>query len=399
VKEELLEVRIVVSAAYDNLVAIIIVGVIFIGTVVAMPFSTLGTVDQQQLRNVALNVFDAMLLDVGSPSNWGSILSDGPKGSKYFDPNTVAKFGLAYSDPFSKFVLDTDKVQRLNEYELGYEKIRELLGIQGLYGFSLTLYRPFKVTHSLAITENSIQFSVTVIRMEDGTPIPNADVKVTTFLTAVSTKNITDYIYQPIEPYSNTTDIAGNCKGSLSPALGDFDIKSAVAIMEITVAGMSTTVIARNQSSLTEYVQMSTYGDTVILSIRNESLTWDDPGANRKLLDIAAYDSKTLFDIPLPTKEHINWGGTNATFYFPGIRALNPTALLMVLLVNLRNTGDPGSGGPTPILVAGPFGLAGSEKIFEVGGDYSSENPIAVMRRLVVISDMTYVATISFWRE
>jgi len=26
-------------------------------------------------------------------------------------------------------------------------------------------------------------------------------------------------------------------------------------------------------------------------------------------------------------------------------------------------------------------------------------NPIALMRRLVVISDMTYVATLAFWRE
>ena len=388
-----------VSAAYDHLVAIIVVGVIFIGTVVAMPFSTLQTVDQQQLRNVALNVFDSMLLDVGSPSNWGSILSVDPKGNKYFDAATTAKFGLAYSDPFSKFVLDTDKVQRLNEDELSYEQVRELLGIQGLYGFSLTIYRPFRVTHSLALAQNSVNFSVTVTRTEDGTPIPNANLKITTFVTAASTKNITDFIYQPIAPYYNTTDITGNCRDTLYTNFGGYDVKSAVAIMEITVAGMSTTVVAQNDDSKTQYVKLSTYGDTVVLSIRNENLTWDDPGANRKVLDVAAYDSKTLYDIPLPSKEHINWGSQNVTLSIPGIRALNPTALLMVLLVNLRNTGDPGSGGPTPILVAGPFGLVGSQKVFEFGGDSTSENPIAVMRRLVVISDMTYVVSMNFWRE
>lgn len=388
-----------VSAAYDHLVAIVIVGVLFMGTVVALPFSTLQTIDQQQLRNAAINVFDSMLLDVGSPSNWGSILSDDSKGNRYYDPSVVERFGLAYSDPFSKFVLDTDKVQRLNEDELGYQQVRELLGIQDLYGFNLALFRPFIVTHSLSITENSVHFSLTVTRTEDGTPIPNADVKVTTFVTAISTKNVTDYIHQPIAPYYNKTDITGNCRDILYPELGDFDVKFAVAIMEITVAGMSTTVVAQNDTSLTQYVRLSTYGDDVILSIRNDNLTWDDPGANRKVIEVAAYSDEDLFSIPLPTKEHINWGGQNVTLSFPGIRSLNPTALLMVLLVNLRNTGEPTSGGPTPILVAGPFGLGNSQKILEFGGDDTSESPIATMRRLVVISDMTYVATISFWRE
>ncbi len=387
------------STAYDHLVAIVIVGVLFMGTVVALPFSTLQTIDQQQLRNAAINVFDTMLLDVGSPSNWGSILSVDSKANQYYDPTVVERFGLAYSDPFSKFVLDTDKVQRLNEDELDYEQVRKLLDIQGLYGFSFEIYRPFRVTHSLAVTENTVQFSVTVSRTEDGTPIPNADVKVTTFVTAVSTKNITEYIHQPINPYNNKTDVTGNCRGTLYPELGDYDVKYAVAIMEITVAGMSTTVVAQNDTSLTQYVRMSTYGDDVVLSIRNDNLTWDDPGANRKVLEVAAYDSETLFSIPLPTKEHINWGGQNVTMSFPGIRSLNPTALLMVLLVNLRNTGDPGSGGPTPILIAGPFGLGSSDRILGFGGDDTSVSPITVMRRLVVISDMTYVATLSFWRE
>jgi len=62
-----------VSAAYDHMVAIVIVGMIFVATVVALPaisYSNMATVDQQQLRNTAYSVFDAMLLDVGSPSNW-----------------------------------------------------------------------------------------------------------------------------------------------------------------------------------------------------------------------------------------------------------------------------------------------------------------------------------------
>ena len=87
-------------AAYDHIVAMVIVGVIFIGTVVALPamtFSNLRTVDEQQLRNVALNVFDSILLSGGSPSNWGST------DPSEWDQNNVELFGLASSSELSKF--------------------------------------------------------------------------------------------------------------------------------------------------------------------------------------------------------------------------------------------------------------------------------------------------------
>ena len=107
--------------------------------------------------------------------------------------------------------------------------------------------------------------------------------------------------------------------------------------------------------------------------------------------------------LPIPYDEksdNVNWGGQNVTMTFPGIRSLNPTVLLIGLIVRLSATpGEPGSGGPTPVLVAGPFGFADSGKVFEVGDLSNSQDPIAVMRRLIVISDMTYVAEISFWRE
>jgi len=210
-----------VSAAYEHIVAILVVGMIFAGTVVALPatiYSNLETINQQQLRNTALNVFDSMLLDVGSPSNWGSILADNGNGSKFFDPTSVKKFGLAYADPFSKYVLDSDKVQRLSA-DLSYERVRELLNIQDDYGFQLSIYRPFKVASFLSVTNKSVHFSVTVTRTEDGTPIPNAEVKVTTMVTAIYAPGgnpkkepppgVDYYISSPIPPANGTTNILG----------------------------------------------------------------------------------------------------------------------------------------------------------------------------------------------
>ena len=78
-----------VTATYEHIVIILLVGVIFVGTVVALPAinqPTFQAIDQQQLKNTALNVLNSMLLGVGSPANWGS------------DPSTVVEeFGLAHS--------------------------------------------------------------------------------------------------------------------------------------------------------------------------------------------------------------------------------------------------------------------------------------------------------------
>ena len=391
------------NTVYEHIVAILVVGVIFVGAVVALPAAinaNLATVDQQQIRNTATNVFDSMLLNVGSPPNWGSILLSDSAGNRYYDPNVVTKFGLAYADPFSKYVLDPDKVQRLNPSEISYERVRNLLQLED-YGFKLTIARPFRVAANLSVTDTSVHYSVSVWRTEDGTPIPNAGVKVTTMVTAKSTKDLNESIYQPIPPAYNTTNVVGNCQGTLSADFGDYAVKYAVAIIEITVAGMSTTIVTQNDASITQYIDMKTYGDNVLLSIRNSSLTPDDPGAEREILSAVAYDNKNLIPI-LSETEKITWGKgyQNVTMLFPGIRAIHPTVLLMVLQVNLRATpGVPGSGGPTLILVAGPFSFADSGKIFEFGGDSTSRNPIVTMRRLVVISDMTYVAGLSFWRE
>ena len=117
-----------VNAVYDHIVAILIVGVIFVGAVVVLPamsFANLQAVDQQQLRNTARNVFNSMLLDTGEPRNWGSI-----RDFKKNDPR-VQRFGLASAQDSTFCVLDPDKVQRLVAgnplNHLEYDRVRKLL--------------------------------------------------------------------------------------------------------------------------------------------------------------------------------------------------------------------------------------------------------------------------------
>ena len=156
---------------YDHLTAVIITGALFVAAVIAVPtlsYVNLLYVDQQQLRNVALETLKTILLDTGYPLDWGS---DG----------NMERFGLALSESSSSYVLDPDKVQWLVENNssewLEYETVRQMLGLQG-YGFNFKIMPPFKVTIE-DLSEpglENLHFVVTVTS-NDGTPIPNADVK------------------------------------------------------------------------------------------------------------------------------------------------------------------------------------------------------------------------------
>ncbi len=386
-----------VSAAYDHIVAILIVGAIFVGTVVALPalnYSNLQTLDQQQLRNTALNVFDSMLLSAGSPSNWGS-------KSFPFDQNNVKLFGLASPSALSKFVLDSDKVQRLDPTNAGvidYDRVRTLLNTED-YGFQLSIYRPFEVNWSLDITNTVVRFFVTVTRTEDGTPIPNAEVRVTITVTASKPPKAGegDFISQRYDPTTYYTNVTGSCAGSLNTDLSGFNIDYAVAIMQITVGGLSTTVVAEKGNQITNLIKISTFGDTITLSLPD---VLNDTKSERRVKEIDAYDVENLIRLfkagdvnPPEIKITKGQGYEYWSITFQGLSAVNPTVLLFAMQLTLKGIGR------TIVLIAGPYSFGGSEKIFSFGPEPSSENVITIMRRLVVISDMTYVAQIAFWKD
>ena len=143
-----------VNATYDHIVAIILVGVIFVWVVGVLPATSLVSInaaDQQQLRNTGLNVFNAMLLDTGegfnetanqNTTNWGSL--------DPFEAEDIIRFGLASTEDSASYVLDPDKVQRL---EIGNPLgtinntiAKSLMELEG-YGFALEIIPPFNVTN------------------------------------------------------------------------------------------------------------------------------------------------------------------------------------------------------------------------------------------------------------
>ncbi|MCK4477025.1 hypothetical protein KAU88_00650 [Candidatus Bathyarchaeota archaeon] len=388
-----------VGELYDYVVSIVVVGIIFVSGVLAVPaisYVNLLYVDEQQLRNTALNVLNAILLGSGSPSDWGSAFP--------FYQNNVNAFGLAYSEESSLYVLDMDKVQRLDKDSPGYIeylRARDLLELKD-YGFSLSIFRPFVVDWDLQINNasNYVFFAVNVTRSVDRRPIPNAQVSVTILCTARHPDKVEEPLVNVTSPETLFTDALGRCEGNQTMQIpSGYILQTAIAIMKITVAGISTMVVAQQDQWAQNVMKINTFGDTVILSFRGE-LT--NTSAVRRILNFMAYNyDDTLTEIYgggdgnddkiTEGYGYVYWNNT-----FPGLKAMEPALLLFLVSVPL----GAGGGGRRPVIVVGPFSLWESSKIFSFGPDSEQSSNVALkLRRYVVFSGMEFIAELTLWKE
>jgi len=388
-----------VGELYDYIVSIVVVGIIFVSGVLAVPaisYVNLRYVDEQQLRNTALNVLNAILLGSGSPSDWGSTFP--------FDQNNVNAFGLAYSEKSSMYVLDMDKMQRLDKDSPGYieySRARDLLELKD-YGFSLSIFRPFVVDWDLQINNasNYVWFAVNVTRSEDRRPIPNAQVSVTILCTAKHPDREDEPLVNVTRPETLFTDALGRCEGNQTMQIPPgYILQTAIAIMKITVAGISTMVVAQQDQTVQNVMKINTFGDTVILSFRGE-LT--NTSAVRRILNLMAYNyDDTLTEIYgggdgnddkiTEGYGYVYWNNT-----FPGLKAMEPALLIFLVSVPL----GAGGGGRRPVIVVGPFSLWDSSKIFSFGPDSEQSSNVALkLRRYVVFSGMEFIAELTLWKE
>jgi len=389
-----------VGELYDYMIGIVVVGVIFTSAVFAIPaisYVNLRQVDQQQLRNTALNVFNTMLLGTGRPSDWGHMWP--------FNQSNVKNFGLASSEESSLYVLDTDKVQRLDQDSplgyMEYQYVRDLLGLED-YGFCLTVFRPFTVKASINLSDEKpprVEFAVDVTRSEDGRPIPNALVSATIL---VSAQNILNPKDDPIAVVTGTkiffTNFLGKCGGNQTVNIDTkiYDPTTALVVLRITVAGITSVIVKQTDEENQNLLKINTFGDTVTLTFKG--LSQKDAQGVRRVYDILTYNFEEIMPIydgrdEPQTSQIINAGEKydwwNMTF--PGLSALDPALLLFVVRV------------PNPtrtVIVAGPFSFWESSKLLSYGPDSEQFSNVAIkLRRFVVISGITYIAELTLWKE
>jgi len=396
-----------VNAVYDHIIAILVVGAIFVGAVVILPamsFANLQAVDQQQLRNTALNVFNAVLLDTGEPSNWGSM--------DPFDMKNVTRFGLASAQGSTFYVLDPDKVQRLVKGnpigEINYTRVKELLGLQG-YGFSLRLIPPFNVTKEdgtpitptnspANLTEpNKLDYAVKVTYL-DGRPIPNATILATIVYTDGNRFNTTG-------PCSKWTDAVGVCKDDIKL---EFAPTSWTVILRVSAADVATLIVTFGRTP--KIMDINMVGDKIILTKPK-----DPSNAAVNVTSVYAVGEQNslwlLYEGQGPPYDKFNtgegtfrlWPPSNHPTYpdgiFHGLSSYNPTILIFSLETSIKK--DEGlKPGHQELVVAGPYQNFLGHTVFKYGDSSKSSGSASVkIQRSVIISGMTYIAELLLWKE
>jgi len=374
-----------VAPVFEHITAMMVVGMLFVSAVIAVPaisYVNLLYVDQQQFRNVALEALNSMLLGMGYPSEWGSSAS--------FNESDVTQFGLALSESSSFYVLDPDKVQRLDvdnpSGSLDYETVRTLLELQD-YGFNIKIVPPFNVTAIKKSGNPSLLYEVNVT-FNDGRPIPNAHVEAT----ILYMEDKKDYFTTETE---NSTNWLGQCtiEKELSSGVTDY-----VVVLKTTVADLATVTSTYMEGFGHQHTtNASIVGENISLSIP-EGPGWEKGSAGKRWVESIAvvsadgtwhiYDGNKLDD-PIQWSDSKNsWAWSRV---FTSLSYLNPLFIIFNLSV------------PNPrqlVLFVGPFTTASGYRIFNFGSSAQSPSGGALkLSRSVEISGMTYVFELLIWKE
>jgi hypothetical protein len=390
-----------VGELYDYMLGIVIVGVIFISAVVAVPaisYVNLQHIDEQQLRNTALNLFNAMLLGTGSPVDWGTC-------EPPFDENQVEAFGLSLSGDSSLYTVDIDKLQRLDNTSLGYisyPKARELLGINEGYGFRLDIFRPFNVNWDISLSGNQVWYSINVSRNLDKRPIQNAEVSVVVLCAALNPAKVDDPIVKVTGPHINYTNALGKYENvhTIDIPYG-YSLSSANAIFKVTVGGISTMVAASSDQNLLNILKVNTFGDVVTLTFRGELAGKDNSGL-RRVNSITSYNlDEELRDVwdgsSVANQEQMITYGSAYDYWmneFPGLSSINPGLLIFCINVPIKGEGR------RPVLITGPFSGVDPSRVLSFGSMGQPVDARVKLRRFIIDSmGMTYVAELLVWKE
>jgi len=385
---------------YDHLLAVVLVGAVFVAAVVALPnvgYVGLLSVDQQQMRNLALDVLKTILLDAGYPVDWGSVQA--------FSNSTVQRFGLALEDSSSFYVLDPDKVSRLNTDNpagfVGYETIRDRLRLQG-YSFELRIIPPFNVTINngnpvdLATMRSGV--GVLVTYNNDDRPLPNAIVRAKIIYTKTNDNNQ----FYSVTPLTNTTNALGRCTiKNTDPGFQSASIQDFILVLTVTVADL-TTITATYMSGFHQQVaSASIVGDTVTLQIPEDVVPSEQPRGERRVMSVTSVTESsvsTIYEGGDPNEDKMNWGEgspySSINYTFPGMRYEDPMFLIFTIRVSLGQ-----GGGLSLVLFLGPRPNWMGVRVQDYGDQRGASSGSAVkVSRNVLISGMTYIVEFILWK-
>ena len=379
------------TTTYDHLIALGIMVMLFAVSVVAVPtisYINLLNIDQQQLRNVALEVLKTMLFDTGYPQNWGS--------TGNFNKDSIARFGLALSGDSSLYVLDSDKVQRLvtdnPSGSLDCETVRTKLGLQG-YGFIVKIVSPFNVTvrRDMSTGFNPLRFNV-LVKFNDGRRIPNAHVEATMVYVVGSDKQ--NFFMTKAE--SQTSELGECTIEKVLPA----GVTGLIVVVKTTVADVASASAHFVEGFKQNVAAASIVGDNITMWIPQDAmLEGDNTRSERRVWDIISVTEDSvanMYEGGNPTEDKITYGEGYYMWsrVFPGLSYDDPQFLIFNLLVTLKD------GGRQLVLFVGPNPNWLGSRLLGYGtiGAEPSAGRIKLARS-VEISGMTYIFELLLWKE
>jgi len=368
---------------YEHIFGLIIVGAIFASVVFVIPntsYINLFYMDQQQLRNIALKVLNAILLETGYPGNWGS--------QDPFDPSSVHSFGLASSYSSSFYLLDPDKVQRLVTENpsgyLEYEKVRQLLGLQD-YGFDLRIVPPFNVTVvDLSQSEKNLKFNVTVT-LNDEKPLPNAAVTALIVYSHYEGGQGEDERYSILQAQAQSvTDELGQC--TISKVLAG-QVSDVMVVFKITAAGVGPVNIVFTDPP-PDIAEINMINDTVLLTHPKST-----PNENRWICDIAVFTEDGVLTLYDGTKnDTLNYGSNDLwSKTFRGLKSIDPVFLFLNVNAVEKGSGRKGT------LTVGPYPNYKGSRVLQYGGTPMGD--VVKLQRTVSVADMDYILELMLWKE
>jgi len=373
-----------VAPVFEHITAIMVVSMLFVSAVIAVPaisYVNLLYVDQQQLRNVALEALNSMLFGMGYPSDWGS------------DFDNIDKFGLALYESSSFYVLDSEKVGRLSSSNpsgyLDYENVSALLGLQN-YGFNIRIMPLFNVTVTNMTQGNDLLFNVNV-RFNDGRLIPNAYVNA--IMLYVSGKKSDNFNFTT--PLGNRTNELGEC--TISYTLPQ-DWTGYILILKVTVAEMATITVPYIVGFSQKVANSSIIGDTVTLWIPE-----GEHPSERTIYNVTVVTEEGAWNYPgvgcgRTPEDHMTSG---EGFYewirnFPGLSYENA----LFLIFNIWTQEDKGAKHFVLFATSPLLGILSG--LLQLKGQPSAQSVSSTaikLSRSVEIADMTYIFEMLLWKE
>lgn len=336
----------------------------------------LSQTEEYQLEKLAERIFDKILLTPGHPYDWGEDIRINQTLTEDEMLQYLKDFGLAKVGA-SPYVLDANKVIRLengsgidNLYYIPPKVISKLLGIEGKYGFQISIIPALNIT-----TEVSGNTLTVGVYSQEKVPLPASEVMV--YAIWVDNKGGKDVLNN--ETRIAKTDWNGKCTLSFSANLeGKGNQEGASFIIYVNFYGIRT-------------VYISSLSQTILASISEKYLAIEyigDGGALHLESDplLVAFPNIFYGEITNDTKGESTWvinkGSKSYKVY--GLSSIDPYTNYIALIVRKGND---------KFLVIAPRPAIVHYATGPIAGIHRVK-----LTKVVTINDLTYFMEFYLWR-